>query len=111
MLEILKNRRSIRKYKDKKIEDEKIEQLYMQLYFHQPQEIFIHGIYSGDNKEKRVIERRSRLAFLKDAPFFVVLGDPQISDVGWKMLPASIIIQLTAQSQVWSCVDTNRKRP
>ncbi len=104
MLEILKNRRSIRKYKNKKIETEKVEQLKnAALLSPTSRNFYSWEFVVVDDKE--IIEKLSKArpagsAFLKDAPLaFVVLGDPQINDVWIEDASiASIIIQLTAQS-------------
>lgn len=117
MLEILKNRRSIRKYKDKKIEDKKIEQLiHAALLSPTSRNFYSWEFMVVDNKEtigELSKAKASGSAFLKDAPLaFVVLGDPQISDV-WvgDASIASIIIQLAAQSLgLGSCWIQIRKR-
>ena len=117
MLEILKNRRSIRKYKDKKIEDKKIEQLiHAALLSPTSRNFYSWEFMVVDNKEtigELSKAKASGSAFLKDAPLaFVVLGDPQISDVWVEDASiASIIIQLTAQSLgLGSCWIQIRKR-
>ena len=104
MLEILKNRRSIRKYKDKKVEDEKIEQLIQAALLSPTSRNFYSWEFIVVD-DKETIEKLSKAkvsgsAFLKDAPLaFVVLGDPQVSDVWVEDASiASIIIQLVAQS-------------
>ena len=72
MLEILKNRRSIRKYKDKKVEDEKIEQLiYAALLSPTSRNFYSWEFIVVDDKE--IIgglskAKTSGSAFLKDAP-------------------------------------------
>ncbi len=117
MLEILKNRRSTRKYKDKKIEDEKIEQLiHAALLSPTSRNFYSWEFIVVDDKEtigELSKAKASGSAFLKDAPLaFVVLGDPQISDVWVEDASiASIIIQLTAQSLgLGSCWIQIRKR-
>ncbi|NMA03894.1 MAG: hypothetical protein GX925_04215 [Clostridiales bacterium] len=104
MLEILKNRRSIRKYKDKRIENEKIEQLkYAALLSPTSKNLYSWEFIIVD--DKKIIRELSKArpagsAFLKDAPLaFVVLGNPKVNDVWIEDASiASIIIQLTAQS-------------
>jgi nitroreductase len=117
MLEILKNRRSIRKYKDKKVEDEKIEQLIHAALLSPTSRNFYSWEFMVVNDKETIGElskaKASGSAFLKDAPLaFVVLGDPQISDVWVEDASiASIIIQLTAQSLgLGSCWIQIRKR-
>lgn len=104
MLEILKNRRSIRKYQDKKVEDKKIEQLVYAALL-SPTSRNLHSWEFIVIDDKNTIEELSKAkavgsVSLKDAPLaFVVLADPEVNDVWIEDTSiASIIIQLTAQS-------------
>lgn len=104
MLEILKNRRSIRKYQDKKVEDEKIDQLINAALL-SPTSKNLHSWEFVVVDDKKTIEELSNSKSigsisLKGAPLaFVVLADPNINDVWIEDASiASIIIQLTAQS-------------
>jgi nitroreductase len=104
MIEILKQRRSIRKYLDKKVEKEKLEVLKKGILLapssksNKPLEfIFV------DEKNKIIELSESKnfgSAFLKSAPLAVVIvGDENKSDV-WieDGSIAAIILQLTAES-------------
>ena len=100
MLEILKNRRSIRKYEDKKIEAGKVEQLKHAALLSPTSK----NLYSWEFiivEDKEIIKGLSKArpagsAFLEDAPLaFVVLGNPRVNDVWIEDASiASIIIQL-----------------
>lgn len=104
MLNLLKERRSIRKFKNVKIEREKIEQIIQAALLSptsknsRPWEFIII-----DDEEKLVELSKCRpygAAFVKDAPLaIVVLADPEKSGV-WieDATIASTIVQLTAQS-------------
>lgn len=104
MLELLKNRRSIRKYQDKEVEAEKIDQLIHGALL-SPTSKNLHSWEFVVVDDKKTIEELSKSkaigsAFLKEAPLaFVVLADPKVNDVWIEDTSiASIIIQLTAES-------------
>lgn len=104
MLEILKNRRSIRKYKDKKVEAKKVDQL-IQAALLSPTSKNLHSWEFIVVEDKEIIERLSEAKVIGSAPLkkaplaFVVLGDPEVNDVWIEDASiASIIIQLTAES-------------
>lgn len=117
VLEVLKNRRSVRKYKDKKVEEEKIEKLiHAALLAPTSRNLYSWEFIVVDDKE--IIEKLSKSktagsGFMKDAPLaFVVLGDPELCDVWVEDASiASIIIQLTAETLgLGSCWIQIRKR-
>jgi nitroreductase len=110
MLDILRNRRSIRQYKSKKIEEGKIDKLQeavlrspssrgrnpWRFIFVDKPELIDNLAYSKEHGSK----------FLVGAPLAVVVcGEPEKSDVWVEDCSiASIILQLTAQSlQLGSC--------
>lgn len=118
MIDILTKRRSIRKYKDQEIEQEKIDILIKAALLspsskdRKPWEfIFI--------KDKETLKKLSKakqkgIQFIENATLgIVVLGDDQISDV-WieDTTIAATIIQLTAESMgLGSCWSQIRNRP
>ena len=104
MIELLRKRRSIRKFQNKKISQKKIEIL---------QESLLRSPTSRNRKPWRFIlvedpklmealaqSKEHGSTFLKDAPLaFVITSDPNVSDVWVEDCSiASIIVQLTAQS-------------
>ncbi|MDK2799866.1 MAG: hypothetical protein PWP27_1077 [Clostridiales bacterium] len=104
MLEILKKRRSIRKFKEVSVEKEKIEALIQaallsptsrNLY---PWEFII--VTDKSLLQKLALSKEHGSTFLKDAPLgIVVLADPDKSDVWIEDTSiASILIQVTAES-------------
>ena len=103
MLETLINRRSIRKYTDQKIEENKIQELTQAALLSptsknkQSWEFII--VQNTETLHKLSQAKEHGAAFLKDAPLaFVVLGDSSISDVWVEDTSiASIILQLTAE--------------
>lgn len=117
MIELLRNRRSIRKYTDQAIEEEKIELL---------KESVLRSPTSRNNKPgeyifvsdkdllyKLSLSKPHGAAFLKDAPLgVVVIADESKSDVWVEDCSiASIILQLSAQSLgLGSCWIQLRKR-
>lgn len=118
MLDILINRRSIRKYKEKEIEPEKIDTLIKAALLspssknRQPWEFIIV-------RNREILQRLSRakkkgIQFLEHAPLgIVILADENISDVWIEDLSiAATIIQLTAESiGLGSCWSQIRNRP
>ena len=110
MLDILRNRRSIRQYKSKKIEEGKIEKL-QEAVLRSPSSrgrnpwrfIFVDKPELIDNL---AYSKKHGSKFLVGAPLAVVVcGEPEKSDVWVEDCSiASIILQLTAQSlQLGSC--------
>lgn len=117
MLDILKNRRSIRKYRDKKVEDEKVQQLVQAALLSPTSRNFYSWefivVEDRETIDKLAQSKTSGSAFMKEAPLaFVVLGDPQVCDVWVEDASiASIIIQLTAEDLgLGSCWIQIRKR-
>ncbi|QNO15783.1 nitroreductase family protein [Alkalicella caledoniensis] len=110
MLNTLIKRRSIRKYKTQKIEQEKIDVLVQAALLSpssrsiRPWEFII--VQEPQTLQKLSEAKTHGASFLKDAPLaFVVLGDSSKSDVWVEDTSiASIIIQLTAeQMNLGSC--------
>lgn len=104
MLELLEKRRSIRKYKDTKVEQEKVDILKKGILLapssksNKPLEF----IFVSDEKKIEELSNSKNFGstFLKGAPLAVVIvGDEKKSDV-WieDAAIASIILQLTAES-------------
>ena len=117
MLEILKKRRSTRKYKKIKVETEKIDMLVQAALLSptsrnlQPWEFIV--VTDRDILEKLSHSKEDGSGFLKRAPLgIVVTADPDKSDVWVEDASiASIIIQLTAESAgLSSCWIQIRKR-
>ncbi|HEB30859.1 MAG TPA: NAD(P)H nitroreductase [Spirochaetes bacterium] len=117
MIEILKKRRSVRKYKKIEIEDEKIDLLVQAALLSptsrnlQPWEFV--AVTDRDILEKLSHSKEDGSGFLKNAPLgIVVTADPDKSDVWVEDASiASIIIQLTAESVgLSSCWIQIRKR-
>ena len=104
MLNILKNRRSIRKFKDKGVEKEKIEVLQKALLLAPSSRSIkpLEFIFIDDKKliEELSLSKKTGSAFLKTAPLAVaVFGDESKSDVWIEDASiASIILQLTAET-------------
>lgn len=104
MLNILKNRRSIRKFKDKGVEKEKIEVLQKALLLAPSSRSIkpLEFIFIDDKKliEELSLSKKAGSAFLKTAPLAVaVFGDENKSDVWIEDASiASIILQLTAET-------------
>lgn len=117
MLEVLKVRRSIRKFKEKKIEKEKIEQLIKAVLLSpssrnlRPWEFII-----VDNKEslkKLSLSKEHGSSFLKDAALgIVVIADSEKCNVWIEDCSiAAIILQLTAETiNLGSCWIQIRER-
>ena len=117
MLEILKNRRSIRKYKDKKVEDEKIEQLiHAALLSPTSRNFYSWEFIVVDDKEtlKKLKESKNKgIEGLNTALCaIVVIADSQLSDVWIEDASiAATMIQLAASEQgLGSCWIQIRKR-
>lgn len=104
MLDILYKRRSIRKYKQKFVEEEKIEQLIRAaLLAPSARAIYPQRFIVINDKDLLAKLSRSRehgSSFLKDAPLaVVVLGDSSLTDVWIEDTTISaIILQLEAKS-------------
>lgn len=104
MIELLRNRRSIRKFKSRAIESEKIELLKEALLRsptsrnRNPWEYII--VENKDIIKSLSIAKPHGLAFLSTAPFAVVIcGNEDLSDAWIEDCSiSSIILQLTAQS-------------
>lgn len=104
MLELLKKRRSIRKFKDKEIEEEKIAQLMEGALLspssrgRKPWEFIV--ITDKNILNKLSFSKHAGSTFLKNAPLgIVVLGNPDVSDVWVEDTSiATILIQLVAES-------------
>jgi len=117
MLDILIKRRSVRKYKNKEVEEEKVDKLIKAVLLSPtsknkcPWEFIIV-------KDKEILENLSKakekgILFLKGAPLaFVILGDDEISDVWIEDTSiAATIVQLTAESiGLSSCWSQIRER-
>jgi nitroreductase len=104
MIELLKSRRSIRKYQDKGVEKEKLDIILKSALLspssrsRRPWEFIV--VTDGELLNKLSNCRDSSSGFLSGAPLgIVVLADPSVTDV-WieDDSIASAIIQLTAQS-------------
>lgn len=117
MLEILRKRRSVRRYKDVSIENEKITKLVKSALLSpssrglRPWEFIAITDKSVLNKLSKCKQHGS--SFLKDAPLgIVVVADPAKCDVWIEDASiASIIIQLTAESlELGSCWIQIRER-
>ncbi|MCK8827378.1 nitroreductase family protein [Natroniella acetigena] len=116
-VELLKNRRSIRKFKDLKVEEEKIDQLIKSALLaptsrnNRPWEFII--VQQQETLTKLSEAKEHGSAFLKGAPLaVVVLADPAASDVWIEDASiASVILQLTAERlDLGSCWVQIRKR-
>lgn len=117
MLDILRKRRSIRKYKNKEIEPEKVEQLIKAVLL-SPSSRSLRPWEFIFVEDKEILERLSRSkehgsSFLKNAALgVVIIADPEKCDV-WveDSSIASIILQLTAETlNLGSCWIQIRKR-
>ena len=104
MLDLLKQRRSIRKYKDKAVEQEKLD-IILKSALLSPSSRGIRPWEFIVVTDKEMLEKLSQCKahsaqFLKDAPLgIVVIADSTASDVWIEDVSiASTIIQLTAQS-------------
>ncbi|SES97662.1 nitroreductase family protein [Anaerobranca gottschalkii] len=103
MLETLINRRSIRKYKDQKIEEEKIKTLIQSALLSpssrniRPWEFIV--VQDKETLNKLSYAKKHGSSFVKDAPLaFVILGDSTKSDVWIEDTSiAGIVVQLTAE--------------
>jgi len=104
MLDLLFQRRSIRKYKDIKVEKEKVEQLVKAaLLAPSARSVYSQRFIVVDDKDllsKLSKAREHGSSFLKDAPLaIVVLGDSSLLDVWTEDAAISAtIIQLVAKS-------------
>jgi nitroreductase len=104
MLELLKQRRSIRKFKAQAVEPEKIEQLIKGALLSPSSRGFApwQFIVVTDQKvlQQLATAKQAGSAFLKNAPLaIVVLADPEVSDVWIEDISiATILIQMVAQS-------------
>ncbi|GIM29271.1 nitroreductase [Clostridium polyendosporum] len=104
MLELLKKRRSIRKFKDKEIEKEKITQLIQGALLSpssrgkKPWEFIV--ITDKNILDKLSFSKQAGSTFLKNAPLgIVILGNPDVSDVWIEDTSiATTLIQLLAES-------------
>ncbi len=104
MLDLLKRRRSIRKYKDEQLAHEEIAQLVTAALLspssrgRQPWEFV--AVTDREMLRKLSVSKPSSAAFLKDAALgMVILADPGISDVWIEDTSiASLIVHLTAAS-------------
>ncbi|MDK2820834.1 MAG: hypothetical protein PWP31_799 [Clostridia bacterium] len=118
MLDLLKSRRSIRKFKDTPVESDKIEKLVKAALL-APSGRRINPWEFIVVTDKNILEQLSKSrehgsAFLKNAPLgIVVLADENKTDVWIEDASiASIIIQLTAKSMgLGSCWIQIRNRP
>ncbi|GAB6180799.1 nitroreductase family protein [Desulfotomaculum defluvii] len=117
MLELLKQRRSIRKFKTQEIEPEKIAQLIQGALLSPSSRSFTpwEFIIVTDKQllQQLASAKQAGSAFLKNAPLaIVVLADPQVSDVWIEDASiASILIQLVAVSMgLGSCWVQIRER-
>jgi len=104
MLDILRNRRSIRKYSDRKIEEEKIE-ILMEAALRAPSSRGINPwrfIFITDREmlEKLSLAKKSGSGFLKGAALGVVVAGAEDESDVWveDCSIASIILQLAASS-------------
>ncbi|MFY9175801.1 MAG: nitroreductase family protein [Caldicoprobacterales bacterium] len=104
LLDLLKQRRSIRKYEDKAVEKEKLDVILKSALL-SPSSRGIRPWEFVVVTDKKVLEKLSQCKahgsqFLKDAPLgIVVIADTQASDVWIEDVSiASTIIQLSAQS-------------
>lgn len=118
MLELLKKRRSIRKFKETKIEKEKIDLLVKAALLSPSSRGIRPWEFVVVNDEELIVElakaKEHGSLFLQKAPLaMVVLGDKIKSDVWIEDTSiASIIIQLTAESiGLGSCWIQIRERP
>lgn len=103
MLDLLKQRRSIRKYQSQNIEEEKIESLKKSLLLAPSSRNLKHLQFIFiDNKEllKKISSCKPGASFLKDSALgVIILGDESISDTWIEDASiASIIVQLEAES-------------
>lgn len=117
MLNLLKTRRSVRRYKDQEISQEQIDSI-LNAAFMSPSSRNLRSWEFVVVTDKQLLTQLSQAksgtaAFLKNAPLgIVVLGDSEVSDM-WveDAAIASTIIQLTAQSiGLTSCWIQIRKR-
>ncbi|MBU5484579.1 nitroreductase family protein [Clostridium sp. MSJ-11] len=117
MLDLLKSRRSIRKFKNMEVEKEKIEALVKGALLSpsskntMPWEFIV--VTDKNTLGELALSKKAGSAFLKEAPLgIVVLGDPNISDVWVEDTSiATIIIQLVAESMgLGSCWIQIRER-
>ena len=117
-LPLIQNRRSIRKYQDKTVEDDTID-LLVEALLRAPTSMGNNSWAFVVVTDPNLLEKLSRAkphgaAFLKNAPLgIVVCADPQISDV-WieNSSIASIYIHLAATSlNLGSCWIQIRERP
>jgi len=118
MIDILRNRRSIRKYKDKKVEQEKIDILNEAVLRSpssrgkNPWEFII--VQDKEKLQKLSKAKNHGTSFFASAPLaYVVCADTAKTDVWVEDCSiASIILQLTAESLgLKSCWAQIRKRP
>jgi len=104
MLELLFQQRSIRKYKNNKVEKEKVEQLVQAaLLAPSARSVYSQRFIVIDDRDllnKLSMAREHGSAFLKDAPLaIVVLGDSSVQDVWTEDAAISAtFIQLVAKS-------------
>lgn len=116
-IEILKKRRSIRKYKDKPVEPEKIDTL-IEAALRSPSSRSLNPWQFIVVEDKDVLKKLSEskkhgASFLKDAPLgIVVIADPEKCDVWIEDASiASLLIHLAAESlDLGSCWIQIRKR-
>lgn len=110
MLELLKNHRSIRKFKDRAVEADKIEKVIQGVLLSpssrdaKPWEFIV--VTDKEILKKLSSSQDSGSQFIKDAPLaIVVLADPELSNV-WieDAAIAAILMQLVAESlELGSC--------
>ncbi len=117
MINLLRDRRSVRVYKDQSIKDDKIN-ILKEAVLRSPSSRSLNPwefifIQSHEMLEKLARAKAHGSAFLKDAPLgIMVLGDETASDVWIEDCSiASILVQLTAQSlDLGSCWIQIRRR-
>lgn len=117
MLELLKRRRSIRFYEDKKVEQDKIDALVMAALLsptsknRRPWEFIV--VEDKEQLEKLAESKANGSSFLKNAPLaIVVLADPEKSDVWVEDTSiATILVQMAAEAMgLGSCWVQIRER-
>ena len=117
MLDLLKKRRSIRKFKNQSVEPEKIEQLLKGALLSpssrnfSPWEFIV--VTEQQILQQLASAKQAGSTFLKNAPLaIVVLADPQVSDVWIEDTSiATILIQMVAESmELGSCWVQIRER-
>ena len=117
MLNLLKKRRSIRKYKEKAVEPEKIKEIIQGALLspssrgRTPWEFIV--VTDNDTLQKLSSSKQGGSAFIKEAPLaIVVLADSEVCDV-WieDASSATTLIQLVAESlELGSCWVQIRER-